>query len=198
MKQILLLLVALLAVCFVFGHDIIVRPALVGDLTEILELDRRVTYEHFKPILATHYSHLPVGQNPDKYLEMELEFDKKSFAQSIATYGNERVHVAYDKTVNVVIGFVAFHKDGTTIELDFLAVEKVYRRLGIGRKLVMSAITTFDDVRRCFLITLSRGNQNTQTFYQSLGFECLGIGSPSKFSDGISHDQMYNYYQLHL
>ncbi len=178
--------------------EIVVRPAAMADVPEVLELDRHVTYEYFKPLYVKAYPHLPLGQDPDRFLEPELQQDEKTFYDCVKNPGNTRLHIAYDSNSKRIGGLIVFHKEHEdTIELDLLLVDKDYRKMGIGRKLVYNAVATFKYIKTCIVYPVRHKNDATLKFYQSLGFKNLGVCPLDKMNPyGIKYSDMYFYFRL--
>ncbi|HSW73905.1 MAG TPA: GNAT family N-acetyltransferase [Candidatus Limnocylindria bacterium] len=173
--------------------NIAIRPATMRDVPKLLDLDRRVTFDHFKQVFVNGYGHMYLGKSPDLFLEKELEQDTKDFPEIITTNGNERLLVAYDTQRHAIAGFIRFHKENdTALEIDLVMVDASYRNQGIGKELIKQAVTTFSTVRTCFLYTLQRANDGTHRFYRSLGFTNTGVGPEDKYTmHGCNYCDVY-------
>jgi len=77
-----------------------------------------------------------------------------------------------DKTVGYII---AYHKAGV-IDFDSLAVDKKYRKLGIGKKLVKFALNRFrkKGLKKVSL-EVRKSNQRAIAFFQNLGFKITKV-----------------------
>ncbi len=174
----------------------IIRPATHDDLPAIVQLDTAVSFEYFKPIFVKYYSEFSFGKNPDECLQKEVAADTQVFLHCVTNHGNARLHIAYDNKNKCIAGFILFHKNDHTLEIDLLFVEAHYRRHGIGRKLLADALQTFKDVDNCLLYTLHKGNDATHKFYEKLGFTRFAGSPHEKNIYGVPHADMYVYYML--
>jgi len=183
-----------------------VRPAQPDDLTQILALDRRVTYEFFKPLYQNHYGQFEFGKNPDRFFEEELKEDARLYPGYIAGQAGQeskRILTAhygrscFDRTT--LAGFILFHIDHTTVHIDLLLVDKNFRRLGVGRKLVVSVLESFPTATSCVARLLKFGNEATVAFYESLGFVNKGLLPADEISFyGIPYAEYEWEYELTL
>jgi GNAT superfamily N-acetyltransferase len=176
----------------------VVRPAELEDIPEIIHIDTRVALEYFKPIYQEHYAEYPFGKCADESLKREVEADRQAFTQCITAQNDEKLYIATDSEKNALAAFIFFHKDADAVEVDLMCVDKPYRRLGVGKKLLARAIGTFADIKQCFLYTLLAGNAGTHQFYEKLGFTgSPGSADRKNFYD-IPHSDVYRYYTLDL
>lgn len=180
--------------------EILVRPATLADIPEVLELDRRASFEYFKPLYTKAYAHLSLGKNPDYFLELDLKQDEQTFYELVKTPGDTRLHIAYDGELKRVAGLIVFHKEHEDIvELDLLLVDKDYRRMGIGKKLVRDAIATFKNIKTCLVYPIQHANNETLRFYQSMGFKNMGVGPENKKNIyGIKYSEMHFHFRFDL
>ncbi len=181
-------------------EHIIIRALQIEDLASILELDRAVTFEFFKPLYTQHYAHLPIGKDPDRYLELELEKDRQLFHQLTKTpMESMRLYGAWNPEIKACIGLILFHNDADEVHIDCLLVAKEYRRLSIGKRLLNQAVTAFKNSKSCIVYPLKFGNDETLKFYQSYGFVNVeDVPHEKKNSYGISYHEMYFKYKLLL
>jgi ribosomal protein S18 acetylase RimI-like enzyme len=174
---------------------IIIRPGIKADINPALELDRQVTMEYFKMLFTTYYTDLPVAKDPDYYLNMDLNFDKNLFADCVNMIGCERLYVAFDQEREKLAGFVAFHRETDSVgEIYLLMIDKEYRRMRLGKKLIDAAINSMDDIDFWGLY-VHMHNKEARNFYASLGFEYLGFGPKGdiKAYPGITYGQIFVY-----
>jgi ribosomal protein S18 acetylase RimI-like enzyme len=175
--------------------DIVIRPGIQSDIAPALELDRAVTMEYFRMLFTTYYTHLPIAHNPEYYLNLDLNYDRRLFADCVNRIGCERLYVAFDKAHRKLAGFVAFHREIEGIgEIYLLMIDKNYRRMGLGKKLLDAAIHSMADVDFWGLYVHAY-NEQARTFYASLGFEYLGLGLKAdvKIYPGITYGQIFVY-----
>lgn len=178
--------------------QILIRPGIQSDIASALELDRKVTMEYFKMLFTTYYTHLSIAYDPEYYLGLDLNFDKKLFADCVNQIGCERLYVAYDQQQHKLAGFVAYHRETDSIgEIYLLMIDKKYRRLGLGKKLVEAAISSMEDIDFWGLYVHAH-NKEARNFYASLGFEYLGLGPKAniKIYPGITYGQIFVYLGL--
>lgn len=177
-----------------------IRPATANDLPSILELDQRVTYEFFKPLLVYTYNHLGIKQNVDNDLEQELQDDVQTFPHIIQTKSTKQLHVACNTEKNILCGLLVFHKkENSEIILELLLIDKNYRNQGIGKMLVRSACKAFEGIKAVTVYPIQFNNENTLKFYESLGFKNLGVGPSDKVnSHGIPYSDIYYHFKLDI
>lgn len=179
--------------------NIVIRPALQSDLNSIIEVDIHVSYEHFKPIFAKYYSHLWIGKYPDKFLEKDIKSDIENFEKCITDPSNDqKLLIAYDNLKQLCVGFIIFHRDDDVLIIDLILIEKEYRNLGIGKKLMRQALTTFENIHICNLHLLKFGQCAAQKFYESLGFANIGEPPADSVGDGFKHRDLHFLYQLKM
>lgn len=176
-----------------------IRPAISTDIDLSLDLDLRVSIEYFKPMFINKYSHTVLGANPDYYIALDIVNDKKLFIDCVNMAGTNRLYIAFDEVLQIVVGLIVFHQeDSTAIEIDLLLIDKKYRSKGIGKKLVNTALTHFKDIDKCGVYVFSH-NEQALAFYKSLGFVYIGPGSENKQTIyGISYAQLFVYYNLDI
>ncbi len=175
-------------------ETISIRPAITQDLPAILALDEEITYDFFKPLYLTHYKDYPNGQNPDLFLSKELIEDKKMFPEYVKQHGNDRLYVAYDNNKNIPAGFLVFHRSNkSSMWLELLFIHKDYRRMGLGKKLIETALRVFQGIDTCHVYPLRFGNNVTLKFYEHLGFVNQGI-APKTNSYGANSAEWYFHY----
>lgn len=176
---------------------IIIRPAQIEELKEAFDLDARVTFEFFKPLLLKSYSHLIDPKNIDDLLNSDLVTEEKLLSEAIKTPENKRLHIAYDTNKKCIAGLLLFHKEKELAELDLLLVDKDYRNRGIGKRLVYSVLDVFNDITTITVHPLKIDNNATLKFYESLGFKNLGSGPSDKINTfGVRYSDMYFMYKL--
>lgn len=191
----ILLLCLLCTSMQLFSQNIYIRPAEQQDLVEIFELDEIITYEYFKPLYENGYKDTPLGKNPNFFIELELENDKKIFPNHIEDK-NAKFLLACDESNNKIVGFIIGHKDSAVeMEIDLLLILKEYRKKGIGRKLVKTLLVSFPEIKTCFVHPFKNANQATLTFYESLGF----VKNEAYENDqivfiGLPYTDLYFYY----
>lgn len=177
---------------------IIIRAAQSSDQEQLISLDRRVSFEYFKPIYANGYAHLDLGKNPDHFLELELQNDAVWLPACIQGTTQEQILVAYDQQTQTCAGFLIFHlHDPRTLELDLLLVDAPYRGKGIGKKLIYQAIALSKGITSCVVYPLRYANANTLAFYRTIGFVYLGPDRREHRNVyGIKCSDMYLHYRL--
>ena len=174
--------------------EIIIRPALEDDLEGVMQLDREVSWEYFKPLFL-EYTGLPLAENPDALLEEELVPDREMFIKGINHVDGNRLYIACDD--NTIIGFVAFCKEQTTVNIDLLCVHKDYRNKKIGRRLLDVALTTFNDIDTCTLVVLDK-NISARKLYESYGFVLQEMPEDLKQHFPSEYAHIYLFYTLNI
>ena len=175
--------------------EVEIRFAHIDELQNILEFDRKASFEFFKPLYESYYSNFTLGENADYYLELDIKNDEKIFPDYINSIMNKRMLIAVDNSENCIVGLLTFHQEEKLLELDLLLVSKNHRRQGIGRKLIQKSFSAFAHIEQCVVYPLKFGNDSTLTFYESLGFENLGsYNSDELNSYGIKYKDMHFHY----
>ena len=177
-----------------------IRPAMLHELPQILELDQRITYEFFKPLYATVYEHLQLTNDADADLQKELAADAQSFPEIIAEQGATRLHIAWDTDSDVPCGLLLFsQQDNKEVTLDLLLVAKEYRGKGIGKRLVHSIFQAFTAIPAVNVFPLQYSNDATLKFYHALGFKNLGPDLRDETNvHGIRLSDLYYYFRLDI
>lgn len=198
MKRIIFIIFLLIKSNSIFS-EIEIRFAKQNELQDILEFDRQVSFEFFKPLYETYYSNFALGKNPNYYLELDIKNDAKSFPDYINSINNKRILIAFDNKKNCIVGLLTFHKEEKLLELDLLLISKDNRKQGIGKKLVHKSLSTFSNIDQCVVYPLKFGNDSALKFYESLGFENLGsYNSDELNSYGIKYKDMHFYYKMRI
>ncbi len=77
------------------------------------------------------------------------------------------------------------------IEIDLLIIDKEYRRLGLGKKLIYAALETYKECKTCTVYCFSH-NEKALAFYESQGFVVMGPGPKDRINNyGISYAELY-------
>jgi ribosomal protein S18 acetylase RimI-like enzyme len=165
----ILCIITTLSTSFIFTSqsEIIIRPATLADCAARFCLMNTITNEHYKPL----FSDIPVTElaifldtknNHHKAMAQEFIINKKKEAEC-------EVLVAYSIEQQLV-GYCCFNKkDNHTLHIDLLAVDRTFQQQGIGKKLLHTAINTFNNINCCELTSLIK-NKNAHAFYEKLGF----------------------------
>lgn len=191
----LLLMFSRIIIC----AQIEIRPGRIDELPAILEFDKRTSIEAFKPIWLTGYSHLPIGQNPDYYLDQDLINDAHFFPAIIENQVQDRFLIAHDAVKDRPAGIIVFHKESDEgLIIDLLMVDQSYRRQGIAKNLITQALNTFPEIAYCDVSPLRFANDTALAFYESMGFKRLGLAPADKIIYGASYAEMFYHYRLDL
>jgi ribosomal-protein-alanine N-acetyltransferase len=127
--------------------------------------------------------------------ERILEIEKSSFP--VDGYSKERIFrlcsVSANNFVLAVfgekpVGYILACPKKESMDIDSIAVDAAYRNLGIGRKLIMSAIRKSRTMKlNKVLLEVRINNKAATSFYKRLGFTAAGIikkyykdGSPAQ------------------
>lgn len=110
-------------------------------------------------------------------LKRVLEIEKTAFPKSpyskstfLHYYKNLRDNFLVHISKNKITGYIIFYSDGHIISI---AVDKEYRRKGIGTQLVKEAICS--SKHKHALVEVRKGNINAINFYEKIGFRKIGI-----------------------
>lgn len=176
-----------------------IRPACIEEIPAVLEIDRKVTYEFFKPLFIDAYSSIGIERDVDQELEKELVLDAQLFSELAQTQGLERLHIAWDTIHNIPCGLLVFHLEDAEIVLDLLLVDAAYRKQKIGKRLLLSMLEVFNDATKVTVYPLIYNNESTLKFYEAFGFKNLGVGPTDKLNiHGIPYSTMYYHFELTL
>lgn len=176
----------------VLNSNIIIRPALESDLVEIMNLDRKVSWEHFKPIFL-QYTGLPLAEKSEELLEKDLEFDKEMFIQSIHNQNNRYLNIAINS--DKIVGFIAFRVEKSTIYIELIFVDKDYRSKKIGQRLIDTMISNFKNIDSIGLIVLDK-NISAIKFYQTYGFKQQEMPKDIELPKDYPH--IYLFYRFNI
>ncbi len=201
MKLFFSLSISLILSCFFnIKSEIIVRPVQSEDLPGILEVDKKVTREHFIPLLTSTYNYLNINRSAEEDLENEIIEDEKTFPDYINPTNNTKLYGAFDSNTNKPYGLIIFHKaDAETIMIDLIEVDQDYTNQKIGKKLFKAAIGACKNITRCMLYTIQHYNENTIAFYKSLGFKDPIKGpKDQKTPAGVSYHDIYFFYEIDI
>lgn len=176
-----------------------IRFPVIEELKKIMQFDREVSLDYFKPLYENYYSDLVTSGTPEYYLELELVNDEIDFPSYINMEKDQAMFIAYNEKTDSIIGLITFHKNNNALILDLLLVDKSFRNQGIGKKLVAQSFRVFDDIKECIVCPLRFGNENTLKFYETLGFKNYGPHLSGQLNFyGIKYSDMYFYYKLKI
>jgi len=108
-----------------------------------------------------------------------MRIEKSSFPKD--AYSEEKFKYLYKKypdgfivaqTLKDVAGYIIAYKFRNTAEFDSLAIDKKYRKLGMGKKLAFFMLRKFTKVglKKAFL-EVRATNKNAISFYEKMGFK---------------------------
>ncbi len=140
-------------------------PALTALSNEVLD-------DFFKPTMIREYSDYPPEAIQEFFDTADIIFEEL-FKKATSTIENnkDRILIAStNKESDNLLGLCAFKKQGSLLFIDYLIVSQQLRGKGIGKTLLAKALSTYNDVKLCQLVTFARGNEATQAFYEKLGF----------------------------
>ncbi len=178
------------------SSDIAIRLAQAGDLQSIYELDYKVSFDFFKPMLETSYKGYGLGKNVTAFLLEEVEYGKKLYPQLVAKpTGDQRLFCAWDTKNNKACGLCVMNKkNGNHLTVELLMIDSDYRRQGIGKRLVQEAMNSYDGIIICDVHPFRHDNDPTLKFYESLGFEKKGPFHNGTNRYGDLFSDLYFYY----
>jgi len=145
-----------------------VRLALPEDMDGVMALDINISEEYFKPLLLQHPDFENKEEEVEKLLDDEIENDIPWFTSCIALEKQQRLYVAQDG--EAIVGFAVCHQqDDTTMVIDLLMIDPVYRGKGIGRQLITASIQAFPQASTCIIVVLDN-NTLARAVYEKMGF----------------------------
>lgn len=175
---------------------IIIKFATHNIISKLLEFEKQVALEFFKPLFLQYPNHI-VGKDPDYIIHDDLIRDEKMFNNFITNSGKDTgLNVAYNN--DIIVGFVAFHKKDTILYIDFMLVDKNMRGQGLGKKLLETAFATFANITTCYLAVINK-NISARAFYEHLGFR-LVAEIPIELIENIppTYADLHLYYKISL
>lgn len=176
------LLIILIVHASCLHGEIIFRPATLDDLEKINNLTNHAYETHFRSVYISGYSHMAWGQNPDSFIKEKIAGGHATAKDFLIRSANKEEYAAIaayeiEKGKPDLLQGVCFFnkKDPETIHIRFLFVNEACRGKGIGKKLILMALETFENTTKCTLNTLAHANDATHAFYERLGFVNTGI-----------------------
>lgn len=173
---------------------IIITKATQRDLKKIMELNRHVSVEFFKPIYQKYYTNFDLGQNPDKYIESELAMESKEYPHII----DDSDYLFFVAIVaGSIAGFIISSKKQQAVQIDLLLVNKDYRGQGVGTALIGF---TYDQIKKHFSkiriveVYVLKENIDAINFYQRNGFVKSVMADQCRMTTyGIKFADMFYY-----
>lgn len=141
-------------------------------IPELTALSDEVIEEFFKPVMYKEYTDYPT-ESIDAFFSAADSFFKEFFIKATSNVENNNDHVVIassNQEPDKLLGLCAFEKNEDFIFIDYLIVSQQLRGKGLGKALLHKALSTYKDINSCKLVTLARGNEATQAFYEKLGF----------------------------
>ena len=152
-------------------QDHVIRLASPEDLKALLELDRVISDEYFKPLLLQYPEYNADIGEVERILTEELEKDIRWFPGCIALKKDQRLYLAHLGAT--LVGFVVCHKqDESIVVIDLLMIDGSYRGRGISKRLIQTALDTFSGVLTCMLVVLDK-NMQARAVYEKIGFSMM-------------------------
>lgn len=179
---------------YILYPEINIRPAQQDDLEAVLELDRIISWEYFKPLFL-QYTGLILSQKPDELLEDDLKKDRTMLSEGINHINNQRLLVACDQ--NDIVGFASYQKEDLNIHVNLIFINKEYRNRKIGKRLMDSVLHTFADTRSCTLFVLDK-NISACRMYEAYGFKACAMPDAIKQELPADASHIYIFYRFEL
>jgi ribosomal-protein-alanine N-acetyltransferase len=164
-----------------------IRPMQDYDISQAIELDREAfptqwphpTYSSFKQELRNRLAHYVVAGKPDHVELHTLESSEEhiSLWEKFKRFINQdRLPDIVSPSGEYVIGMAGFWLMMNEAHITTIAVREVYRRLGIGERLLISVIDLAIQLN-AHIVTLEvrTSNELAQTLYQKYYFYKTGI-----------------------
>lgn len=173
-------LTLIISFCFVFtlgamekeANELFIGMAQKEHISALTALSDEVIEEFFKPVMYKEYADRPT-ESLDAFFSAADNFFKEFFIKATSNVENNHDHVVIastNKEPEKLLGLCAFEKQEDLIFIDYLIVSQKLRGKGIGKALLHKALSTYGDISSCKLVTLARGNEATQAFYEKFGF----------------------------
>ncbi len=179
-----------------------IRMAEFSDLPKLSILNYTIAHEYFKMLYKTEYEHLDLGKNAEQSIKQELEYENRLFYSYIADQLPGKIIIAC--SANNPVGLIALrYYKPDTLEIELLIIDKNYRGLNIGRKLVEAGLKYFvnkyNDIKYCTVYPFNKADKKVLSFYESLGFVNCGAPQESRFTpSNASYKDIYFYYKKAL
>jgi GNAT superfamily N-acetyltransferase len=139
--------------------ELLIEPALIEDLAEILALQKLAYQEEAE--IYQDYTILPLTQTLE---DIELDFSKQVFLKAVAE--------------GTIVGSVRAFQQGDTCFIGRLLVHPAFQNQGIGSKLMKKIEEQFTSVKRYELFTGSESRRNLY-LYQKLNYRRFKVGQIS-------------------
>ncbi len=168
------------SVFFIQSNEIIVRPATLNDINAINHFTNQVFWDHF----AQLYSYIITPNDFDNFMCRHIQKQHNACLEFITRQLNKEPYgiiMAEEVPLHEqpqLVGYCRFNKKNPqNVHIYFIGVDKTLRRQGIGKKLIHTAIHTFENITHCTLRTHAYRNDEAHAFYKKLGFELTGFAS---------------------
>jgi len=177
-------------------NNIAIRPATLHDLDAITKLSHQ-HYEHeFKKLWEKKYTAItPSHHTTDSFVEEKMinanAANEKYITLQLNQGNNERFLVAelMQNNKKEIAGFCRFEKkDPQTMYINFVFVDKDYRKQGIGTLLARTAMNTFEGVTQCKFRALVH-KESINNLYAKQGCNKVGTVALDPNTGKISTDQ---------
>ena len=152
-------------------HMFFTRKATQSDVSDIAHI-------HFESWNATYSNLLP-----ETYRDKENNLSQKmEMWQKVLAITDVNTWIAYDAE-DTTVGFISYFKKDHKCEITTLYLLPQYQNLGIGTKLMDSALIDASQCNSCFSLSLwvLKTNLSAISFYEKFGFE----------SDGKCDEELY-------
>jgi len=154
------------------SHELFIDFAQEKHIPAITTLSDEVWDDFFKPTMIREYSDYPPEAIQEFFDTADIVFEElfKKATSNIENNKDRIVIASTNKESDNLLGLCAFTKQENLLFINYLIVSQQLRGKGIGKALLSKALSTYNDVTVCKLVTLARGNSATQAFYEKLGF----------------------------
>jgi len=167
-----------------------IREAVHSDLGRIMQLEIKVTFEFFHPLMASIYKYdFPTAPQNLALHDVSNGLQKNVIAYEkvlIQKQCDKRVIAAFNDVTHECIGMLYVTQRQNCIFLELLCLEKSHRNQGIGKQLLEHAYKLFPTAEYCLATTHKHSSNNSAiTAYKKLGFdahECMPLEFDHIFS----------------
>ena len=171
--KIIALLTVLSTTLSSYTNTISIKFAEQHHIPTLIALNEELLDEYFGPTLVAGY---PEYFSYDTPLLYEFREGWNYMFQIILEEGIDQLNdhhiliASDDENPDNIIGLCAFAKEDNSIHLEYLIVSQKLRNKGVGKMLLDTALTMYDDVTTCWLETIAKANEKTHAFYERYGF----------------------------
>lgn len=154
----LLCIITILSTSHIFTSqsNVTIRQATLDDLDAITQLSAHEYTTHFKELWLTSYnSFIPLNQDIDTFINEKIENQRKANRDSIQQEPQNEcgllvAQITDNNQEKKLAGYCRFTKENAyTLYINYILVDKSFRKQGIGKQLAQKATTHFTGITEC-------------------------------------------------